>query len=184
MCVHAHIKGDNICHLVYIVNCTIIYLFIYSHKNDDTIHFSGLSKIISNNILYPPNRGLRYDYITSFIAMYYQYKISNSGIHRFFSFILQFTVIEVFVILSHTTHLKHFSHSNMFIPTGALWPATLPWWSWLRGLHSAHADGCWGTRPLPWWWLPGGHSHCHGDDGRSQACQPMRWWMDAMKKAK
>lgn len=60
----------------------------------------------------------------------------------------------------------------------------LPWWSWLRGLHSAHADGCWGTLPLPWWWLLGGHSHCHGDDGRSQACQPMRWWIDAMQEAK
>lgn len=57
---------------------------------------------------------------------------------------------------------------------------SLPWWSWLRGL--AHADGCWGTLPLPWWWQTGGHLHCHGDDGRSRACQPIRWRIDAKQE--
>lgn len=91
--------------------------------------------------------------------------------------LLTFFFFFFFIFLKHT-------HTHRHTTARRLGRHILPWWSWLRGLHSAHADGCWGTLPLPWWWLAGGHSHCHGDDGRSQACQPMRWWIDAMQEAK
>lgn len=76
------------------------------------------------------------------------------------------------------------THTHRHATAQCLGRHILPWWSWLRGLHLAHADGCWGTLPLPWWMLAGGHSHCHGDDGRNQACQPMKWWIDAKREAK